>query len=95
MGDQGAVPADHGLGTDQPPYPAQHVAGEPVQQRCEEGPISRIEPHPHPHPLAAELALQHHDLVAQRQDLYILGPVARRQQPQHRERVRHAQVRQS
>jgi hypothetical protein len=32
--------------------------------------------------------------VAQREDLGVFGLVAHRQQPQHRQRVRHAEVRQ-
>jgi hypothetical protein len=42
-----------------------------------------------------QLPLQHRDLVAQGEDLRVLGLLAQRQQPQHRERVRHTQVRES
>ena len=48
-----------------------------------------------PDPLPVELALQHRELMAQRQDLHVLVPIAARQQPQQRERVRDAQVRQA
>jgi hypothetical protein len=51
------VSAEHGLGTDQQRYPAQHVTGQPVQQGREDGPIGGIEPHP----VAAELTLQQHN----------------------------------
>jgi hypothetical protein len=41
------------------------------------------------------LSLKDGDLVAQGEDLGVFGPVTRRQQPQHRQRVGHAEVRQS
>jgi len=41
------------------------------------------------------LAFQDRDLMAQGEDLYIFVPVAHRQQPQHRERIRHTGVGQS
>ncbi|AQW54289.1 hypothetical protein SHXM_07752 [Streptomyces hygroscopicus] len=62
-GEKVAVPAQHRC----PDAPAAalrgawHVRGEPVQQRRQKCPVARGEPHP----LLAELALQHHDLVAQ------------------------------
>ena len=90
-GDQVAVPAQHGLRPDQQPEPAQHVAGERVQQRGQQRPVSRSEPDL----LAAQLPLQDRDLMAESEDLGVLVPVAHRQQPQQRERVRHAEVRQS
>jgi hypothetical protein len=43
-GDQVAVPAAHGFWAHGQPDPAQDVAREPVQQRGEEGSISRGEP---------------------------------------------------
>jgi hypothetical protein len=42
-----------------------------------------------------QLVLQHHDLVTEGEDLRVLGLAAHRQQPQHRQRVRHTQVRES
>jgi len=48
-----------------------------------------------PDPLAAEVALQHDDLMAQREDLGVLVPIGARQQPPPRERVRDTEVRQS
>jgi hypothetical protein len=42
-----------------------------------------------------QLSLEDGDLVAQSEDLGVFGPVAHRQQPQHRQRVGHAEVRQS
>jgi hypothetical protein len=62
-----------------------------MEQGRQERPISRVEPHL----LGAQLPLQHRELVAQRQDLHILVPIAQRQQTQQGERVRHAKVRQS
>jgi hypothetical protein len=62
-----------------------------VQQRGQPRPIDRLEPDP----LPVELALQHRELVTQREDLDVLVPVATRQQSQQRERVRDAQIRQS
>jgi hypothetical protein len=86
-----AVPTQDGLGAHQQAYPPQPVAGKPVQQRREEGPVTRTEPHP----LPIQSAPQDHDLVAEGEDLRVLGLAAHRQQPQHRQRVRHAQVRES
>lgn len=62
-----------------------------MQKSGEEGPISRGEPHL----LALQLSLEDPDLVAQGEDLRVFGPVTHWQQPQHRERVGHAEVRQS
>ncbi|MGI5175223.1 hypothetical protein ACQEVZ_02690 [Dactylosporangium sp. CA-152071] len=55
----------------------EYVDGQSVQQRRQERPIARVEPHP----LVAQLALQHHDLMAQGEDLSVLVPVAHREQP--------------
>ena len=46
-------------------------------------------------PVRTELPLQDRELMAQREDLGVLVPVAHRQQPQQREDVRHTQVGQS
>jgi hypothetical protein len=62
-----------------------------VQQRGQQRSIGRGEPDL----LRAELALQHRDLVPQRQDFDVLVSITDRQQPQQRERVRHTQVCQS
>jgi hypothetical protein len=91
MSDQVAVPPQDGLGAHQQSNPPQHVAGESVQQRREESPVGGIEPHL----LPLQLPLQHRDLVAEGEDLRVLGLVAHRQQPQGRERIRHTQVRES
>ncbi|MFC9631230.1 hypothetical protein ACFTY8_18510 [Streptomyces mirabilis] len=91
MGDQVAVPSQHGVWSDQQSHLSKRPAWQALEQRSEERPVARVESHPMP----TQLPLQHGDLVAQGQDLYILLPVAHRQQSQHRERVRHAQVRQS
>ena len=72
------VPAQHRLGPDQQPEPAQHVAWEPVQQGGQERPVARAEPRPG----RTQLPLQHRDLMTQRQDFHVLVPVAHRKQPQ-------------
>ncbi|WP_405485421.1 hypothetical protein [Streptomyces sp. NBC_00009] len=89
--DQVAMPAQHGVGAHQQPHSPQDVQRQPVQKRREERPITRREPHL----LFTKLALQHSDLMAEGKNLEVLGLVAHRQQAQHRERVRHAQVSQS
>ena len=48
MSHQVAVPPQDGVGAYQQPYPPQHVAGESVQQRREEGPVRAMEPYPLP-----------------------------------------------
>jgi hypothetical protein len=45
--------------------------------------------------LAVQLALKDYDLVPEGDDLDVIGPVAHRKQPQHRQRVGHAEVSQS
>ncbi|MGY4983386.1 hypothetical protein ACWCYL_40700 [Streptomyces sp. 900105755] len=62
-----------------------------MQQRGQDRPVARGEPFS----LLAELAFQHDELMAQSEDLDILAVVAHRQQAQHRERVRHSEIRQS
>jgi hypothetical protein len=59
-----------------------------VQQRGEHRPVSAGEPYL----LTVQLPLEDRDLVPEGQDLRILGPIAQRQQSQHRKRVRHAEV---
>jgi len=90
-GEQVPVPTQHGLGPDQQPDPAQHAAGQPMHQGGEEGALGRGEPDLP----AVQLALQDADLVTESEDLGVLGAVAHGQQPQHRQRVRHTEVRQS
>jgi hypothetical protein len=67
------------------------VAGQSVQERGEEGPVGGGEPDL----VAVQLSFEHRDLVAEKQDLGVLGAVAHRQQPQQREGVGHAEVGQS
>jgi putative transposase len=62
-----------------------------VQQRRQQCPVSRGEPHP----ARTELPLQDQELVAQREDLRVLVLAAHRQQPKQREHVRHTEVGQS
>jgi hypothetical protein len=61
------------------------------QQGNQERPIARVEPHV----LGIRLPAQHIELVAQRQDLHVLLPIAHRQHTEEGERVRHANVGQS
>jgi hypothetical protein len=90
-GDQVAVPAQHSLGAHEQPDPAQHGAGESVQQGGEEGPIGGSELDL----LAVDLPFQNHDLMSQGKDFGVFGMVAHGQQPQHRQRVGCTEVRQS
>jgi hypothetical protein len=74
------------------PQPVQHVAGKPVAQGSQERPVGWSEPDLAT--LTVELSLEDRDPVAQGHDLHILGPIAHRQQPQHRQPVGHGEVRQ-
>jgi hypothetical protein len=64
-----------------------------VQQGGEEGPVCGSEPDLVT--LGVQLPLEDRDLVAQDQDLSILGPVAHREQAQHGQPIRHGEIRQS
>lgn len=86
-----AVPAQHGLGAHEQPDPVQHVAGQSVQQRGEQRPVGRRELRP----LTMQLPFQDGKLMSEGQDLGVFGPVAHRQQPQHRQGVGDTEVRQS
>jgi len=68
-----------------------HIAGEAVEHSGEQRPIGVREPGPR----AVQLPFQDRDLVPERQDLSVFGAVTHRQEPEHRERVRHAEERQS
>ena len=70
---------------------AQQVAGESVRQGGEQRPVGGGEPNL----LAVQLPLQDGELVSESEDLSVFGPVTHRQQSQHRQRVGHAEVRQS
>jgi hypothetical protein len=72
--EEAAVPAKDGVGADQQPQLAKHGPGEPVQERCQQRPVGRLEPGL----VGCQLALQHRDLVAQGEDLHILVVVADR-----------------
>ena len=72
------VPAQHCLGPDQQPEPAEHIPREPVQQGGHERPVGQEEPRPG----LTQLPLQDHYLVASRQDFHLLVPVAHRKKPQ-------------
>jgi hypothetical protein len=69
-GDEVAVPAEHGVWAHEQPDLAEHVAGESVQQRGEDGPICRGEPCS----FALQLSFEDGDLVAQGEDLGVFGP---------------------
>jgi hypothetical protein len=85
------VPSEQGVRFDDQVQVPQHTLGQMVQQRREQGSIAGCEPYS----VRAQLPLQDGELMPQRQDLRILVAVAHRQQPQHREGVRHSQVGQS
>ena len=76
-----AVPAEHGIRAHHQVQSLEHVPREPVQQRRQQRPITRGEPHP----VRTELPLQDRELMAQREDLRVFVPAAHRQQPQQRE----------
>jgi hypothetical protein len=75
-GDQVTVPLEDRVGPDQQPEASQSRPRQRVQQRGKPRSIDRFEPDP----LPVELALQHRQLVTQRQDLDVLVAVATRQQ---------------
>ncbi|MGI5216039.1 hypothetical protein [Plantactinospora sp. CA-290183] len=81
VGDQVTVPTQHSLRANQQPQVSQHVAGQPVEKSSQPRSIGPREPGL----LAVQLPLQDGELVAQREDLGVLVPVAHRQQPQERE----------
>lgn len=60
-----------------------------MEERRQERTVARVQPNL----LPVQLPFQNAELMAQGQDLYIFLTVVRRQQAQHRERVRHTQVR--
>lgn len=91
VGDQVAVPAQHGLGPHRQPDPVKHVAGESVQQGGQERAVRRDEAAL----LTLQVPFQDHDLVPEREDLRVLGPIAHGKQSQHRQRVGHAEIGQS
>ncbi|MFI9273224.1 hypothetical protein ACIGXM_21225 [Kitasatospora sp. NPDC052896] len=90
-GDQVAVPPQHGVRLHQQPYSVQHVAWQAAEQSRQQRPVARFKSDS----LPAQLPFKYRDLMAQGQDLHVPVVVAHRQQTQHRERVGHAQVRQS
>jgi hypothetical protein len=71
-GDQVAVPAQRGLWPHQQSDPAEHGAGESVQQRGEQSSVGEGEPDP----LAVRLPFEDHDLMAEGEDFGVLGMVA-------------------
>ncbi|WP_200215896.1 hypothetical protein [Micromonospora coerulea] len=73
-----AVPAQHRVRAHQQLEPMEHAQRKPVQQDGEERSVAGGEPRPG----LAQLSLEDRDLVAQRQDLHVLVPVAHRKQPQ-------------
>jgi hypothetical protein len=87
---QAAMPFEDRVRAHDQPQALQCRPRQSRQQRGEQRPIRRIERRPG----ARELALQHRDLVAQHKDFDVLLPLPYRQQPQHRERVTHREIRQ-
>jgi hypothetical protein len=62
-----------------------------VQQGGEQRPVGQRESYL----LAVQLPLEDGELVSEGEDLSVFGPVTHRQQSRHRQRVGHAEVRQS
>ncbi|GII23212.1 hypothetical protein [Planosporangium mesophilum] len=83
---QVTVPVQDGVRSHQQPQPAQHLAGQRREHGGEEAPVLGCELHP----VSAELPLQDGDLMPQSQNLCVLVPVSRRQQPQ--QRIRDSQI---
>jgi hypothetical protein len=77
VGDQVAVPAQHGLRADQQPDVTRHVSGQPVQQRGEKRPISRGEADS----FAVQVPFEDRELVPERKDFGVLVTVTHRQEP--------------
>jgi hypothetical protein len=92
-GDEVAMPAQDRVWTYQQPDLVQGLAGKPVEESRGQGSVGGGEANPVT--VGVEPVLENGDLVAQGQDLYVLVPVAGRQQPQHGQPVRYGQVRQS
>jgi hypothetical protein len=90
-GMQVTVPAQDRVGSHQQPQVLQSRPGQSVEQRSQPCSVGRLEPDS----LPVELAVQHRELVPQGEDLRVLVTVTARQEPQQRERVGDAQVRQS
>ncbi len=76
--EQVPVPAQHRLRAYQQPDPTKRLHRDPVQQCREERPVAGREAWPG----LAQLAFQDRDLVAQRQNLHVLVPIAHGQQAQ-------------
>ena len=66
------MPPQHGARAHYEMHVFEHLSRDAVQRLGKHGPITRVEPYP----LPAELALQHGELMAQRQDLRVLGVIA-------------------
>jgi hypothetical protein len=78
MGSQWTPPASTNTRASGQTPNQEHAQREPVQQGGQERSVAGGEPRPG----LAQLPLQDRDPVAQRQDLYVLVPVAYRKQPQ-------------
>jgi hypothetical protein len=84
LSDQAAVPGQQAAWGCDPVQPK--AAGHQPCQRGEYRPVSPVRPR------AGDLPPQHRDLVAEDQDLYVLGGVAARQQGKPAERADYGQV---
>jgi hypothetical protein len=80
------MPAQQGSRGDNQPQPAELAARQQPGQRGHHRPVGPRQPRGH------DLALQHGDLVAQDEDLGVLGPVRPGQQDQPAEHAEHREV---
>jgi hypothetical protein len=71
------MPAQHRIRAYQQHQPVQARSRQRTEQYSQPRPIGRFEPDP----LPTELALQHHELMPQSEDLRVLVAVTARQQP--------------
>jgi hypothetical protein len=83
-GDQAAVPAQEGLGLDDEAGPA--GPGQRAADRGEQGPVGGFQPG------SRGLAVEHGELVAQYQDLQVLGGVAAGQQHEQADQAAQREV---
>lgn len=85
---QVAMPAQHGVRSDQQPQATPDRARQRGEERREESPARRSEPHP----ALTELPLKDGELMTQGEDLHILSRVAQRQRPRGREHIGDSQL---
>jgi hypothetical protein len=83
------VPAQHGARRDDQSQPAELAARQQPGQRDQDCPVGPRQPRD------SDLALEHGDLMAQDQDLGVLGTVGPGEQSQPAEHAQYGQVRES